>query len=110
MESMTLTIEVRPRPGKGNELYQTLQALLSTMRRTKGCLNCLENPSVNDENVHVLSCDWDSLASLEEYTRTGSGSALIGAIDLLGEEARIRVGGGAKWGGLETLKKIRQKT
>ena len=37
---MTLTIEVRAQPGKVNELYQTLQALLPTMRKEKGCQAC----------------------------------------------------------------------
>jgi quinol monooxygenase YgiN len=106
---MTLTIEVRAKSGKANELYQTLQALLPTMRKAKGCLNCLANPAVNDERVHVLSCDWDSRTGFEEYIRTGSGSALIGAIDLLGEETRIQMGSGAKWESSEVLKRIRRE-
>jgi len=32
---MTLTIEVRSKPGKINEIYQTLQALTPTIRREK---------------------------------------------------------------------------
>lgn len=107
---MILTIEVRVKPGKANELYQTLQALLSTIRKAKGCLDCLANQGLSDVNVQVLSCDWDSQANFEEYIRSASGSALIGAIDLLGEETRIQVGSGAKWEGIETLKKIRQET
>lgn len=106
---MTLTIEVRVKPEKANELYQSLQALLSTIRKAKGCLNCLVNQGVRDVNLHVLSCDWDTQANFEEYIRSGSGSALIGAIDLLGEEARIRVGSDAKWEGIEALKTIRQE-
>lgn len=109
-EIMTLTIEVRARPEKANELYQTLQALLPTMRKAKGCANCSAKPGMDDKNTHVLFCDWDSQASFEEYIRSGSGSALIGAIDLLGEESRIQVGSGAKWRGIETLKTIRQET
>lgn len=107
---MTLTIEVRVKPGKANELYQTLQALLSTIRKAKGCLNCHANQSVRDVNVHVLTCDWDSRESFEEYIRSGSGSALIGAIELLGESARIQLGTGAKREGSEVLKRIRRET
>ena len=95
---MTLTIEVRVKPGKANELYQT--------RKAKGCLNCHANQGVRDADVHVLSCDWDSRENFEEYIRSGSGSALIGAIELLGDEARIRIGSGAKWEGIEALKRI----
>ena len=45
---MTLTIEVRSRPGKVNELYQTLQALLPTMRKEMGCQACRVTRDVED--------------------------------------------------------------
>lgn len=105
---MTLTIEVRARSGKINELYQTLQALLPTMRKEKGCRDCSVARGPENGDVYFLSCDWDDRSSFESYMRSGSGSALLGAIELLGESARIRVGSEAKWGGIETLKKIRQ--
>ena len=106
---MTLTIEVRAKPAKANELYQTLQALLPTMRRTKGCVSCRVNPDANNEELYALSSEWDSQAGFEEYIRTGSGSALIGALDLLAESVRVRLGGEAKWGGTEALKRIRRE-
>lgn len=105
---MTLTIEVRAKTGKANELYQTLQALLPTMRRAKGCVSCRVSPGASDEKLYTLSCDWDSRAGFEEYICTGSGSALIGALDLLGESVRIREGDGSAWEGIETLKKMRR--
>ena len=106
---MTLTIEVRAKPGSANELYQTLQALLPTLRRAKGCVNCHVQSDVRDEELHTLSCEWGSQAGLEEYIRSGSGSAMIGALDLLGESVRVRLGGGAKREGTEALKRIRQE-
>ena len=50
-----LTIELRSKPEKVNELYQTLQALLTTMRREKGCLNCRVSQAMEDCEVCVLS-------------------------------------------------------
>jgi quinol monooxygenase YgiN len=107
---MTLTIEVRAKSGKANELYQTLQALLPTMRRAKGCVNCRVSPDAGNEGLHTLHCDWDSKAGFEEYVRSGSGSALIGALDLLGESVRVRLGEDAQWEGSEALKRIRRKS
>jgi quinol monooxygenase YgiN len=106
---MILTIEVRAKSGKANELYQTLQALLPTMRRAKGCVDCRVSPDMRDGELHALSCDWESRAGFEEYIRSGSGSALIGALDLLGESARVRLGDDAKWEGTEALKRIRKE-
>ena len=82
--SMTLTIEVRSKPGKISELYQTLQALLPTMRQEKGCLNCRVSQDMEDDEVYVLSSDWDGQASFEGYAKSTSGSALLGAIKTLG--------------------------
>ncbi len=106
---MTLTIEVRAHPGKVNELYQTLQALLSTMRKEMGCQSCRVSRGMEDGDVYVLYSEWDAQANLEGYMRSGSGSALLGAIDLLGESTRIQVGRDAKWKGIETLKRMRKQ-
>lgn len=105
---MTLTIEVRAGPAKTNELYQTLQAILPTMQGEKGCRSCRVSRDREDGEMFILSSSWDDRASLEGYIRSGSGSALIGAIDLLGESTRIRVGDDAKWEGLETLRGMRR--
>jgi len=106
---MTLTIEVRSKPGKINELYQTLQALLPTMRQEKGCLNCRVSQDMEDCEVYVLSGDWDAQASFESYLRTASGSALLGAINMLGQSTRIQMGRNARWDGVEMLQRIRRE-
>jgi quinol monooxygenase YgiN len=105
---MTLTIEVRSRPGKVNELYQTLQALLPTMRKEIGCQACRVSRDVEDGELFFLDSEWDSPGSFDGYIRSGSGSAMFGAIDLLGESARVRTGSDERWEGIETLRKIRK--
>jgi quinol monooxygenase YgiN len=107
---MTLTIEVRSKPGKVNELYQTLQALLPTMRKEKGCQACRVTRDVEDGELFFLSSEWDAPESFEGYMRSGSGSALFGAIDLLGESARVRTDSYVRWEGIETLRQIRKTT
>jgi hypothetical protein len=42
--------------------------------------------------------------------RSSSGSALFGAIDLLGESARVRTDSDVRWEGIETLRQIRKTT
>lgn len=106
---MTLTIEVRSKPGNVNELYQTLQALLPTMRKEHGCRNCRVSRDMEDGEIFIVSGDWDARTSFEGYIRSGSGSALLGAIDLLVESTRIQVGSDAKWEGIETLKRMRRE-
>ena len=105
---MTLTIEVRAKPGKASELYQTLQALLPTMRR-EGCLNCLVIQNAEEGEAFILSGDWEVLGDLETYIQSTSGSALLGAIDLLGKSTRVRIGSETGWEGIELLKRMRKE-
>ena len=105
---MTITIEVRAQPGKVKELYQTLQALLPTMRKEMGCHACRVSRDVEDGELFFLSSEWDASGSLDDYMRSGSGSALLGAIDLLGESARFKTGGDEKWNGIDALRRIRK--
>ena len=106
---MEVTIEMKAMPGKVQELYQTLQALLPTFRKEKGARECRVYRDVEDGEVFFLSVEWETKASLEQYVRSGSGSALFGAIDLLSETARVRFGTDSPWEGIDTLKRMRKK-
>jgi quinol monooxygenase YgiN len=103
---MTITIEVRAQPDKVSELYQTLQALLPTMRKEIGCQACRVTRDLEDGGLFLLTSEWDEPGSVDDYMRSGSGSALLGAIDLLGESARFRTGD-EKWKEIEAIRKIR---
>jgi quinol monooxygenase YgiN len=104
--SMELTIEIRPRPGKSLELYQTLQALLPTIRNDKRCRDC--RISVDGE-VFFLSSDWEAQSGLERYLRSTNGLVLFGAIDLLSERAAVKTGRDAPWEAIDVLKRMRRK-
>jgi Na+/H+ antiporter NhaB len=41
--------------------------------------------------------------------RSGSGGALLGAVDLLGEKAKVKIGHDAPWKGIEILRKMIKK-
>ncbi len=107
--SVELAIEIRVKPPKFQELYQTLQALLPTIRKEKGCRDCRIYRDVEDGEIFLLSVRWDSQASLDSYVRSSSGIALLGAIDLLSEKAAVKIGHGVPWEGIDTLKRMRKK-
>ena len=107
---MDLLIEIRAKPGKFQELYQTLQALLPTIRKEKGCRDCRIYRDVEDGEIFFLSVRWEARASLEHYVSSGSGGALLGAIDLLSETAKVRFEKDSPWEGIDTLKRMRKKT
>ncbi len=104
---MELTIQMRAKPGSFQELYQTLQALLPTIRKEKGCRECRICRDVEDGEIFFLSVHWKAQTNLEHYLRSTSGMALLGAIDLLSEKAGIKFGHEAPWVGIEALKRMK---
>ena len=107
---MELTIEMRAKPGRFQELYQTLQALLPTIRKEKGCRECRIYRDVEDGEVFFLSGHWEARANLEHYLRSTNGLALLGAIDLLSERTAVKAGHDAPRDGIDVLKRMRKKT
>jgi quinol monooxygenase YgiN len=105
---MELTIEIRAKPGKFQELYQTLQALLPTIRKEKGCRECRIYRDVEDGEVFFLSVHWEAQTSLEHYMRSTNGMALLGAIDMLSEKAWVKIGEEARREGIDVLKRMRK--
>ncbi len=106
---MELMIELKAGQGKIQELYQTLQALLPTLRKARGCRDCRICRDVEDGETFVLKMDWDTRASLEHYLHSSSGSALFGAVDLLSEHTQVRFGQERPWEGIDSLKKLRKE-
>lgn len=105
---MELIIEIKTKPEKLQELYQTLQSLLSMIRKEKGCLEYRFCRDIEEEKIFFISINWQTRANLENYLRSVSGSAFLGAIDLLSETAKVRFGKKKPWKGIDALKKIRR--
>jgi quinol monooxygenase YgiN len=103
---MELAIEIKAKPGNFQELDQTLQALLPTIRNEKGCRGCRIYRDMEDGEIFFLSAQWKSQANLEHYMRSTDGMALLGAIEVLSERAAVKTGRDARWQGVHVLKRI----
>ena len=106
---MKLTIEIIPEQTKFQELYQTLQALHPTIRKEKGCRDCHIYKEMEDGEVFFLSVSWEEQANLVHYLRSNSGSALLGALDMLSKTCRVKIDGEEPWEGTESLKRMRKE-
>jgi quinol monooxygenase YgiN len=106
---MDLIIEIRPKPGKSQELCQVLQALLPTIRKEKNCRDCRISRDGKDDEVFFLDTCWEAQASLENYLQSASGMTLLGAIDVLSERAAVKTDPDAPWQGIDVLKRMRRK-
>jgi len=107
---MIFTIEVVAKQTKYQELYQTLQALLPTIRQEKGCRDGRIYRDTANGEIFFLSVGWEEQANLEHYLRSNCGSALLGALEVLSETCRVRIGSEGPWVGIEALKRMRQET
>ena len=106
---MKLTMEIRAKQLKFQEFYQTLYALLPTIRKHKGCRDCHIYSDRGDEDLIFLSFSWDERSNLEHYLRSYSGSALMGAIEVLSETSRVKIGSEEPCEGIEILKRMRKE-
>lgn len=106
---MKLTVETRANPGKFQELHQTLEAFLPMIRGQNGCSDCRITRDIENGDVLVLVIHWETREDLERYIRSESGSALLGAIELLSETSKVGIGRDLSWEGIDALKKIRKK-
>jgi quinol monooxygenase YgiN len=107
---MELAIEIKAKPGNFQELDQTLQALLPTIRNEKGCRECRIYRDMEDGAVFFLSGQWEAQRNLEHFMGSANGMALLGAIEVLSESAAVKTGQDAAWEGIDVLKRMRKKT
>lgn len=106
---MEITIEMKAMPERAQELYQTLQALLPTIRKEKDSRDCRVTRDEGEGAVFCLVIDWENKEGFEHYMCTASGSALLGAVDLLSIAARVRFSQDGPWEGIDSLKKMRKE-
>ena len=101
---MNLIIEAKSKPGNFQELYQALQALLPASHREYRVHRDGEGGEILSFSVH-----WENQTAFEHYIRSNSGSALLGAMELLCETVRIKLDQDLPWEGIDTLKRIREQ-
>ena len=106
---MEVAIEIKAKPGNFQELDQTLEALLPTIRNEKGCRECRIYRDVEDGEIFFLWVQWESPTNLGHYMRSANGMALLGAIEMLSERAAVKKAHDAPWEGIGTLKRIRKQ-
>ena len=107
---MELTIEVKAKKTSFQELYQTLLALVPVIRKKKGLQKISINRDTKDDEVFLVFFEWDDQESLEHYLRSNDGSALLGAIEVLSEKTKVRIGNDKPMEGISSLQNMREGT
>jgi len=106
---MEIIVEVKAKRSGFQELYQTLQALISTIRKKEGLQKVNFIRDSKDADNFILSFEWEDQKNLKHYLRSNDGQALLGAIEVLSEQTKVKLGNHEPTDGLESLKKIRDE-
>lgn len=104
---MDLFIEIQARTGKFQELIHALPALMPALQFTEGCRGSRIYKDAQDGELLLLSIQWNDLPDLRNYMLSDRGTAILGAINLLGQKVRVRIDTENDWEGIEALKRLR---
>lgn len=63
----TVIVEIKAKPGVGDELLNTLEALLPDTRGYDGCIGLDTYRNQDDSNVLVLVSQWQTRGHYEKY-------------------------------------------
>jgi quinol monooxygenase YgiN len=94
---------------KIKELSQTLLAIVSQIRRGKGCMGCDVLRNVEDENRYRLIGKWKSKNDCNNHLRSEEFSVLLGAMNLLQKRPEIRFDVVSSTKGIEEIHKARDE-
>ena len=83
------TTRINIHPSKHLEFLQTMQKLVSDMRKENGCRGCSFYQDIENENCFILREEWVNQEVLDRYLQSERHSVLVGAINLLSKKSDI---------------------
>ena len=91
MEMLQITIHARD--DKRNELLRTCRLITDQTRQESGCKSSQLSQDSDDENIIALEQQWEERSSLDNYFRSDHFSALLGAMEWLGQTYEVQING-----------------
>lgn len=86
----TVSVLLRVRPGKREELLQTLQSMQNDLKAEADLSKSSLYQDMNDSSVFHLIEEWATQDSMERYIRSEPFSVLMGALKVLCAESEIK--------------------
>lgn len=85
------TILVTVRSNKRSELLSACRFIIDQTNRQKGCLGCSISQDIDNENVIRIEETWKHRSHMDDHFCNDIFSALLGAVELLGETHEVRI-------------------
>lgn len=103
-------IKMTALPAKRKEFLQTVQALIQSIRKLKGCLNCYACQDVEDENSFFMIQGWKTQKELNSYLQSNLFEILLGTKNLMSEPWEINLNTVSSLDEIEAIKTARRTT
>jgi quinol monooxygenase YgiN len=100
-------IKMNVLPEKCLELKQTLQALIESTRKERGCLSHNVFQDIENDNGLSLIEEWESREDLDDHLRSDTFNLLMGARYLFSRPLEITINEVSHSSGWEALKAVR---
>ena len=102
-------MEITTFPAKRKEFLQTVQALIQSIRKEKGYIECSACQDIEDENTFCMIQGWETQKELERYLQSDLFEVLLGTKNFLSEPCEINFNTVSSTAGIEAVKKARGK-
>ena len=102
-----LQITIHARDDKQNELLRTCRLITVQTRQESGCKSSRVSQDNDNKNIITLEQQWEQWPSLNNYFRSDHFSALLGAMEWLGQTYEVRINGGNQKEGRDAVKRAR---
>ena len=101
---VTIIIEMKALPEKHLELKQTLEALMESTRKEKGCLSHNVFKDIENDNSLSLVQLWQSREDLDDHLRSDRFTVLMGTQSLLSRPPEFTMGEVTTWSGWKAVR------
>ena len=101
-----IKIIINPHNGKQKELSHFCQIITDQTRQKAGCSF---SSILQDKNCIILDQQWEQFRLLEDYFRSDSFGALLGAMKFLGKNNEITIDSGTGKQGIRVVETARAK-
>lgn len=101
---VVLTISVTAQSNMRRELLSACRLIVDQTNRQKGCLGCSIFQNIDDEKVIRIEVIWKHRSHLDDHLHSDIFSALLGAVELLGETHEVRITNGSQSKGMRAAK------
>lgn len=104
-----LSIVITSRPSKRRELLSTCRLIVDQACQERGCLEFSLTVDFENEDIIHVEQRWEHRSFMENHFQSDLFSALIGAIQVLGQSYEIRINESSRTEGMEAVRAAQKK-